>query len=416
MKILVFAYDLVFSGVVVNAIELAAALRDIHGHELVLFAAPGPMVKLVEEKGLRFLPAPAAHLRSHPSPVRIRALREVIRRERPDLIHVWEWIQCLDAYYIEHLLMRVPMVVTDMSMSLQRLLPKALPTTFGTPEILDHARAAGHRQLELLLPPVDVHQNAPDAVDPQPFRECYSIEDRDITLVTVSRLDTYMKAESLYRTLDAVSTMGRDLPLRLVIVGDGEERAKLKRLADETNAKLGRAAVVLTGALVDPRPAYAAADIVIGMGGSALRGMAFGKPVVIVGEHGFSAPFTPETAASFYYKGIYGVGDGSSGNARLVGDIRWLAEHPDQLPALGRFSREFVIKHFAVETVSTRFSDFCHSAVANQPRCYVAVADGIRPAAVWFKERRFVPYGWRLRLLPGFIRQILERLNLSDYK
>ena len=69
--------------------------------------------------------------------------------------------------------------------------------------------------------------------------------------------------------------MGRDFPLRLIIVGDGEVRSELNRLAAETNAKLGRTAVVLAGALLDPRPAYAAADVVVGMGGSPLGGMAY---------------------------------------------------------------------------------------------------------------------------------------------
>ena len=91
----------------------------------------------------------------------------------------------------------------------------------------------------------------------------------------------------------AIRSLGRDLPLRFHIVGDGAARPRLAQLAEETNAEIGRQAVVLTGMLLDPRPAYAAADIVVGMGGSSLRGIAFGKPVIIVGEKGFSAPFTP---------------------------------------------------------------------------------------------------------------------------
>ena len=287
MKILVFADRLEVGGTQVNAIELTAALRDLHGHEVVLFATPGPMLKLAEEKGLRFLPAPDTHV--HPSLPRMYALRDAVRRERPDLIHVWDWTQLLDAYYVAHVLMRVPMVVTVMSMAVPRLLPKALPTTLGTPELLDQARAAGRRRLELVLPPVDVHYNAPDSVDAQPFRERYDIKVSDLTLVTVSRLVDWMKAESLRRTVDVVRTLGRDLPLRFVIVGDGTSRAELERLARETNVELGREAVLLTGALIDPRPAYAAADIVVGMGGSALRGMAFGKPVVVVGEQGLDS-------------------------------------------------------------------------------------------------------------------------------
>src|SRR5512134_1477962 len=110
MKILVFGHHLVVGGTPLNSIELAAALRDLHGHDVVFFATPGPMLKLVQEKNLRFLPAPERHI--HPSPARMSALRDAVRRERPDVLHVWDWFQCLDAYYSVHLPMRVPMVVT----------------------------------------------------------------------------------------------------------------------------------------------------------------------------------------------------------------------------------------------------------------------------------------------------------------
>lgn len=387
MKILVFGHWLEVGGTQVNAIELSAALRDVYGHEVVYFATPGPMVRLIEEKGLRYIPAPAADF--HPSPARMRALREVLRAERPDVIHVWDWWQCLDAYYIAHLLMRTPMVVTDMSMNLCRLLPKAVPTTFGTPEIRDLARARG-RRAEVLLPPVDVQENAPGAVAGRPFRQRYAVEDGDVLLVTVCRLSTSMKAESLRRTVDAVRTLGRGLPLKFVIVGDGNARPELERLADQANAELGRTAVVFAGALLDPRPAYAAADIVVGMGGSALRGMAFGKPLIVVGERGFSAPLTPQTAESFHYKGIYGVGDGSVDNARLIDDIRDLAARPDRLGALGAFSRQFVLAHFALAAVAAKLDGILRATAEERPHLRVAAADGLRTAAVWIKERRFI--------------------------
>ena len=282
------------------------------------------MVKVAEEKGLRFIPAP--YPKGMPSLAMMRALREVVRKERPDLVHVWDWWQCVDAYYAAYLMERVPMIVSDtLSHQLTRLLPKTILTTFGTPEFVDQAKAAGRKRVELLVPPVDVHFNAPDVVDPRPFWEQYSIETNDMVLVTVSRLDMSLKRESLCRTIDAVRELGHDLPLRLLIVGDGKARNELERLAAKTNVELGRVAVILTGELLNPRPAYAAADIVVGMGGSALRGMAFGKPVIIVGAQGFSLPLTPETAELCYYRGIYGVGDGSSSNARLIGDIRALA-------------------------------------------------------------------------------------------
>jgi glycosyltransferase involved in cell wall biosynthesis len=381
MKLLVFGHRLEVGGTQVNSIELAAALRDLHGYEIVYFAAPGPMVKLVEQKGLHFVPAPDAD--QAPSVSRVRALDTVVRRERPDLIHAWDWWQCLDAYYGAHLLMRIPMLVSVMTMELHRILPTAVPTTLGTPKLLDEARSSGRHSLELLLPPVDVHYNKPGIVDPLPFRERYRIRDNEITLVTVSRVVESLKSESLVRTIEAIRVLGRELRTRLIIVGDGNARQRIDSLAREVNAELQRDAVVLTGALIDPREAYAAADIVVGMGGSALRGMAFEKPVIIVGERGFSAAFKPTTAQWFYYHGIYGLGDGNITPDRLISDIRGLLRERDSFATLGRFSREFVIKHFSLEQVSTRLANFCETAVAQLPSVTAGAADGLRTAALW---------------------------------
>jgi glycosyltransferase involved in cell wall biosynthesis len=383
---LVFGHWLEVGGTQVNAIELSAALRDLYGHDVTYFATPGPMLDVVREHGLRFLPAPEAKV--HPSPARMSELGRILRRERFDVVHAWDWWQCLDAYYVT-LAVGIPLAVTDMSMFLQRVLPKTLPTTFGTPELVDQARASGRHRVELLLPPVDIRRNAPAVVDPRAFRHRHGIADHEILLVAVSRLSTSMKAESLRRTIDVVRTLGRDIPLRLVIVGEGNGRAELEALAARADRELGRPAVALAGALLDPRPAYAAADLVVGMGGSSLRAMAFGKPTVVVGERGYSLPFGPETAKAIHYHGMYGLGDGDPGNERLAAQIRELAEHPERLPALGEFSRQFVVKHHALETVCARLDAFLGVAASEPPRLAVSAADGLRTAVVWLRERRF---------------------------
>lgn len=392
MKIVVFAHHMEVGGSQTNAIELAAALRDRHGYDVVLFSSPGPMVEVAKGKGLRFIPAP--RFRGVPSLHRMRALREVVRRERPDLVHVWDWWQCIDAFYTLHR-ERVPMLVSyTLSDVICRLLPMTPLTVFGTPELVDRAKAMGRQRAELLVPPVDVNLNKPGVVDPRPFRDHYNIETNDLVLVTVSRLSTYLKGESLRRTIDAVRVLGRDLPLRLIIAGDGDAREGLEQLAAETNVEIGRPAVIFTGELLDPRAAYAAADIVVGMGGSALRGMAFGKPTIIVGEKNFSSPLTPETANSFYYHGIYGIGDSSPSNTRLISHIRALAESRDTLPTLGAFSRQFVVEHFALESVCAQLEKYCQAAVAERQRLSAIVVDGLRSAAI-IHFGKYTPKGIR---------------------
>lgn len=388
MKVIVFAHRLEVGGTQVNAIDLATGLRDRHGFEVIVFATPGPLVKLVRERGLRYVEAPDAIV--HPSLARMKALRQLVRQEKPDLIHAWDWWQCLDAYYSVHLPMGVPMVVSDMMMELTRILPKRVWTTFGIPELVDRARCSGRRMVELIVPPVDVRLNAPDAVDARPFRDRFAPNAGQILLVTVSRLSAWMKMESLVRSIDAVRVLGAELPLKLVIVGDGIARQRLEELAGQANRQLGREAVVLAGAMMDPRPAYAAADIVIGMGGSSLRGMAFGKPVLVVGERGFSAPFTPDSAESFYYRGMYGLGNGDPSNAALIAQIRSLASSRSEWSELGNFSRRFACERFSLEAACTRLAAVCSKAVAERQSLGTTAADALRTSAVYLRERRFL--------------------------
>lgn len=385
MKIITYAHRLEIGGTQVNAIDLAAGLRDFHGCEVVFFATPGPLSRLVESKDLRFVAAPDAYV--HPSFDRMRALRALVRTERPDVIHAWDWWQCLDAYYSVHLPWRVPLLTTDMMPTLARVLPKGVPTTFGTPEMVDIAHAKGRRRVELLLPPVDIHSNAPNAVDARAFREANGLDDRSLNIVTVSRLATWMKSESLINTIEAIRELGATAPVRFVIVGEGEARGKLEELAQQANAELGRRAVVLTGAMLDPRPAYSAADIVVGMGGSALRGMAFSKPVIVVGERGFSQPFDADTASQFLYTGMYGVGNGVNLLTQQL--ARLLADH-DGLAKVGQFGRLIVEKHFALEVVTKQlFDQLQRVSAAGVPRI-TTLLDAVRTSAIYVRERRFL--------------------------
>ena len=251
------------------------------------------------------------------------------------------------------------MLVTDMRMEFTRVLPRDLPTTFGVPALADMASARGFRRVMPLVPPVDIVANVPEAVDAREFRERSSIKDGEIVLVTVSRLSEWMKADSLVRSIEAVEAVGAALPVRLVVVGDGSIRPRLQQRADQVNAVLGREAVTLTGSLLDPRPAYAAADVVIGMGGSALRGMAFAKPTVVVGKGGFAAIFSPETRDRFYRYGLYGEVRPDCGADTLVEHLRALAFDAGRRRDLGAFSRRFVVETYSLEHGAARLAASC---------------------------------------------------------
>src|SRR4051812_19610870 len=111
MKILVFTHRLELGGTQTNAIDLAAAVRDTFGHDVVLFGTPGPAADLAAARGLRLLAAPSPRLR--PSVSVMAALRHVVARESPDLIHAWDWPQVLAAFYCQRVTGGVPLVGTS---------------------------------------------------------------------------------------------------------------------------------------------------------------------------------------------------------------------------------------------------------------------------------------------------------------
>ena len=132
----------------------------------------------------------------------------------------------------------------------------------------------------------------------------------EILLVVVGRLEAWLKLESLERTIVATGMLAQSQRVRLAIVGDGSARTTVEQLARSTNAAVGRRVVDVVGPMVDPRPAYAASDIMLGMGGSALRSMAFAKPLVVLGERGFSRVLDHRSAPLFAFQGWYGLGAG----------------------------------------------------------------------------------------------------------
>jgi glycosyltransferase involved in cell wall biosynthesis len=376
MKVLVFSHHLELGGSQVNAIELAAAVRDTYGHDVAVFATPGPAVELVRAHGLRFIAAPTP--RMHPSPTVIGALRQAVRSEAADLVHAWEWPQCLDAFYGIHLLGGVPMVGSNMSMAVTRFLPRSIPLTYGTPALVEQARHRRPGQVVLLEPPVDTERNRPHAIDTAEFRERYGLIGRRRNLVIVSRLVAWMKLEGIERSMAAVARLAREVPVRLVVVGGGPAHDRLNARAAEINRRLGDRVVVLTGPMTDPRPAYAVADVVLGMGSSILRGMAFAKPCVVLGEGNFSDVFTPQTSDGFLRRGFFGLGNNAPSADHLHNQLKELLADEGRLRQLGTFSRHIVEERFSLELGARTLDGLYRTAFDRSAPRLPIVLDAVR--------------------------------------
>ncbi|WP_052868025.1 glycosyltransferase family 4 protein [Streptomyces niger] len=218
------------------------------------------------------------------------------------------------------------------------------------------APALGPRaELVRLVPGVDASAFRPADGQARQVRERHGIEDRRIVLC-VSRLVTRKGQDTLIRALPAIR---RAVPEAvLVIVGDGPDMGRLRRLA----AKHADGHVVFAGGLDHAATAayYAAADVFAmpcrtrkagleaeGLGIVFLEASASGLPVV-VGDSG-GAPDT--------------VVDGRTGTVVDGTDVQGVADavsavlrDPDRAAAMGEAGRAWVAEHWSWDASAERLA------------------------------------------------------------
>lgn len=363
MKIIVHPHELGIGGSQLNAIELAAAIRD-RGHETLVFGRSGPLRARIDELGLEFVEAPPQGKR--PSIPAVRALVELSKQRSIDVIHGYEWPPILDGVLAAAGRRSLTVVGTVMSMSVPPFVPHSVPLIVGTAEMRAYERAAGRHRAHLLEPPVDLTFNDPEVIEGVPaFRDQFGVDGTRLNIISVGRLAHELKLEGILTAIDVVGGLANKV--RLVLVGDGPARKEVERAADAVNRRCGSEAVILTGQIDDPRPAYAAADISLGMGGSALRALAYGKPLVVQGESGFWQTLTAASADQFLWTGWYGIGEGSADGAeRLRGELEPLLSSAHLRTQLGNFGQQLVAERFSLTRAAAIQEQIYRDAIANR--------------------------------------------------
>ncbi|GAB89095.1 glycosyltransferase family 4 protein [Gordonia rhizosphera] len=401
MRVLVYPHDLNIGGSQLNAIEIAAGVRNL-GHEVAIFGRRGQLMSRIQELGLEFIEAPP--LGRRPSPATAKALADLVRTRQVDLIHGYEWPPTLDAVLARFQGSRAAVVSTVMSMSVPPFIPHNVDLVVGTEQIADAERAAGRRRVSVVEPPVDLsHNDISGHLDMAGFRSGFGLDDERILVVSVARFARELKLEGTLTAIDVIAELSESVPIRLVLVGDGPARADVERAARRANERHGVGTVVLTGELTDPRAAYAAADIMLGMGGSALRALAYGKPLIVQGEQGFWRTLRADTVDQFLWTGWYGIGPGPEvGAAALQSELSVLVDHGRRKEA-GEFGLRLVRERFSLVQAARRQEDIYRLAVEAGARRRLT-AEGLAFG-------RYVQYYGAKRLRRALGRQATDDFN-----
>ncbi len=392
--VLVQLNSLDLGGTQLNALDFARAL-ECHGYQSILFGPldtlpyTGPnLFDVAQEKGVQlegYWPAPSV------IPARAAALRRRAQSVGADIVHVYgAYGDPRSAYWGPCLAGLRPLVHTVYEMWVD---PRGLHNDsliVGTGYLRDElaGRPGG---TTLVSPPVDTVADSPNPVLSDEFRATLGDIGRRRLITIVSRLDLHMKSFPIEIAVRAMTRL-KGMGATLVVVGTGSEAGRLRALGDSVNVAGSEPLVHFVGPMADPRPAYAAADVMLGMGGSAARSLAFGRPLIVQGERGTAELFTPTAAASLFRRSFWSQEEQDEPECMLSRTIRSLLADDVHREELGDFGRSFAVQSFSLEAMAARLAGVYEEAIA---------AYGLVPWARdlrWEAPQLFAHLGDRLHL------------------
>lgn len=346
-----------------NAIDIASQLQD-EGHEVIVYGWPGPLVERIKERGLEFIASPRPRFR--PTPSIVADLRRLAVERQLDVLHGFEWPPSLECRLAVQGLEGKTSVSTVMSMAVADFIPRDMALTVGTEQIRDERARKGYSQVSLLEPPIDTEENRADAALGGEFRRAHGIPQDRLLLVVVSRLVPELKLEGILAAIEHVGKLSEHRKVTLAIVGDGSaEDLVAARAAAVNQARPGT--IITCGRMSDPRGAYAAADIMLGMGGSALKSLSFAKPLIVQGENGFWKLLDESSLDEFEWQGWYGVGEGTErGEAALAAELDRILDDEPLRGRLGVFGRRLVQDRYSLQAAAATMEGIYAGALARR--------------------------------------------------
>jgi glycosyltransferase involved in cell wall biosynthesis len=187
------------------------------------------------------------------------------------------------------------------------------------------------------------------AADPSPLaRPSISIPDNAIVFGSVGRLAPEKSLDLLVHAVGTIVSQGRNA--YLVIVGDGDQRAPLQRLADAAGIS---ERVRILGSQCDVRPALAMMDVFVlpsssveTFSNAALEAMAFELPVILSNIGGAAEMLEPGKSGL-----LFEVGDGPG----LIKQMVRLCDSANLRRSLGKQARARVTEHFQFKDMLAKY-------------------------------------------------------------
>ena len=354
MKILMATMALDIGGAETHIVELTKALCRC-GHEVVVVSNGGVYVQEILSAGARHYNAPL-HRRAVGDMRRSYGiLKDVIRKERPDVVHAHARIPAMLCGQLAKR-GKFPFItschgVYQISSALRALSDWGERTLAVSEDIRDYLMQEYHipaEHIRLTINGIDTDKFSPD-VSGDAVRQEFALGSAPV-IGHVSRLDE--EPALIARELIAIAPrLDHAIPgVKVLITGGGTAFAELQSKAEEMNRRLGRECLVLTGPRTDIPAIMAASDLFVGVSRAALEAMAAGKAVVLSGAQGHTGLFVPEKLEKAVDTNFCCRTDAVANEEQMLREILSAMElSGEKRHELGLYGRETVIRLYSVE-------------------------------------------------------------------
>ncbi len=292
MKILMTLMGLDIGGAETHVVELSRQLQKL-GHEIVMVSDSGAYLPEVKACGIKHYEAPLSSRDLRCMAKSYKILKEVIKSEKPDIVHAharipaficglirktlkFNFVTSTHGTYVTAHGLKFLTNWGDYSLAVSEDIKKYLIDNYKVPS----------ENIIVSINGVDTDKFSPDNYYGEVYEE-FGLNPAAKRIVYMSRLndDVCLPLEKL---LDIFPDIAAEIPdIELLIIGEGNIYEDIKKRAAKINAALGRVAVVMTGARTDVARLLSVATVCVGVARAILESMSMAKPVVVAGAEGY---------------------------------------------------------------------------------------------------------------------------------
>ena len=364
MKIMMALAGLDIGGAETHILELCRELISL-GHDVTLAGGGGVYADEAVSFGVRHVKLPlhtkeiSAVLRSY------YGLKKLITEEKFDIVHAHARIPAFIVGLLHDRLTfeggRKFRFVTSAHLNfstnalLRRISRWGERSMAVSDDIADYlVNEYGYRRdrIHLTINGIDTEKFSPE-IDYSGIIAKHSLDPDHRRIVYMSRLDSD-RADPAFRLINIAPTLAEKYPdTDLILVGGGNELERIRALAAETNRKIGREYVTVTGAVSNTNEYCAAADVFVGVSRSLLEAMAAQKPVIVAGNQGSLGIFDESKTEAGILTNFCCRGYPVATEEMLLSDLSALLDStPDALGKMGKYNREFILQKYTARRMT----------------------------------------------------------------